>query len=137
MFDDLRSVDPYTCGILDGMMLDATDQGMLRAIWVDSKDYRAPLARPPERVITPPWLGELKVTGKKRKRKAGLAWRLYFGEPVERAGLIVVCGLAWKDPAESAAKGAGRQKDAIRAAMALFQRYCTANGLSYPPFEPS
>lgn len=135
--DDLQRQDSFVVGYFAGMRQDATDEGMLRTLWRERKDYRAPLERAPERVVDPPWLGELKGGGKPRRRKAGLEWRQYFSEPVETPGLVVVCGLSCKDPAESQAAGMQRQEDAIRAAMARFQRFCRQSQLTYPPFEPS
>lgn len=133
--DDLQKRDSFVVGSFKGLREDATNPGMVRAIWDDPIDYRAPIPQAPDRVVNPPWLGELKATGKRRKRKAGLEWRLYFSEPTETSGLVVACGLGWKDPSESAQDGTTRQQTAIRGAMRLFQRYCKHNQLTYPAFE--
>lgn len=133
----LRQLDQFAYANLVGLQRDATDSGMRAAFWLESGlDYRAPINQAPDRVVDPPWLGELKTRGKARKRMAGLEWRMYFSEPVERTGLVVICGVGSKDPSQTRDQGAHRQEVAIRHAMLVFQRFCRAEGLTYPPFEP-
>ncbi|MCV7053112.1 hypothetical protein H7H82_21400 [Mycobacterium heidelbergense] len=134
--DDLQNHDSFAVGALKGLREEATNPGMILTMWREPIDYRAPIPQAPDRVVNPPWLGELKATGKRRKGKAGLEWRLYFSEPIETSNLVVACGLGWKDPAESAQEGTTRQQTSIRAAMGLFKRYCRESKQTYPPFEP-
>lgn len=134
--DALQNQDSFALAGLIGMQRDATQVGLIQATWIESLDYRAPIQRAPKRVVSPPWLGELKYDGKGRRGKAGLTWRMYFSEPIEPAGLVVVCGLGWKDPNERKSQADKRQNDSIRRAMKLFQRFCGQNSYTYPPFEP-
>lgn len=128
----LRKSDPFAFADLEGLRRDSEARGGLAGAFgrTRGKDYRAPLMYLPPRVADPPWLGELKITGKPRPRKHGtrLERRLYFGEPSELSTVVVACGLGSKDPLDDHV--ASKQDDQIRTAMERFKHYCRLKGFT-------
>jgi hypothetical protein len=111
--DRLLAADAFAHGELMGLIDDSQEPGGLGAAINrhDGYDYRAPLPFPPWQMKEPPWLGELKVKGKR-----GIEHRLYFSEPVDTDdNKVVAVGYGRKDPRDL--RGPIKQRDQIRKAM--------------------
>lgn len=133
--EELKKSDAYTWSKIDGLMREAESNGGLPANGrKQGGDYRTPLDFAPRDVVDPPWTGELKVKGKKRKKLPPLDWRLYFGEPCEREDHVIACGIGSKAPEDL--KGVEKQIKQVAKAMGRFKWYCRTHQLTYPPFEP-
>lgn len=131
---ELAVTDPYTWGKLDGLMREASLPGGLPAAGRKSgADYRTPLKFAPSDITDPPWIGELKVVGKRRKRLAPLDWRLYFGEPLERQDMVIAAGLGHKAPEDP--KGVDKQIQQVRKAMRAVKHHCKSENCTYAPFD--
>lgn len=89
---------------------------------------RAPLPFPPWQIKAPPWLGELKVKGKR-----GIEHRLYFSEPVDTDdNRVVAVGYGRKDPRDL--RGPIKQRDHIRKAMEYTRYWFRTRGYGIRPF---
>ena len=131
--EELKNADPFTYNKLEELMEVAAEPGgLVQAGYSPDYDYQTPLQYAPDDVSEPPWMGELKTVGKKRKKKAPLVWRLYFGEPIENLTEVVACGVSFKDPEDL--KGAEKQRKAVAKAMGHFKWHCSSHGLTYQPF---
>lgn len=128
----LKTSDTFTWNALEAMMDEAAADGGFTKSRRPAADYRIPLQYAPEKVSEPPWMGELKKTGKKRNSGAGLEWRLYFGEPEGCRDLVVVCGIWHKAPEDL--RGYEKQEDSVAKAMGRFKHYCRTHKFTYPPF---
>ena len=75
--DQLLTLDPFAHGELMGLIEDSEAPGGLGfAVGrEDGYDYRAPLPRLPANLKDPPWLGELKVKGKRGVETSSLLLR--------------------------------------------------------------
>lgn len=137
MLEDLLQEDPYTHAKFEDLIEAAGESGGLPAAGHTSgPDYRAPLDFPPPNYPNPPWLGELKAKGKKRKGgRSGLDWRLYFGEPIEREDHVVSSGLHYKVYEDSSLESKKKERDAIKKAMTRFKGWSNRHGCTWHPFE--
>ena len=131
-FAEFRRRDSFAWSDLLGMRQDAAEMGMAKAVWQERADYRIPINHSPDDVTNPPWLGEFKILGRERRGRARFDYRMYFSEPVEEPGLVIVCGLGWKNPAESKHQTQQRQRADISRAMRRFQRFCREQRFTYP-----
>lgn len=134
-FDELRRFDQFgAMALLELKDAARTSRGLSKH--KPGLDYRVPL-RPPGRgikVVDPPWMGELKVQGKRVAKSLPIVWehRLYFGEPVERPRLCVALGASKKDPRDPRANAAqGKQ---ISTMMQYLKRYLGELGYTWEAF---
>lgn len=134
-FDELRRFDQFgSMELLDLKDAARTPKGLSKH--KPNRDYRVPL-RPPvkgSRVVAGPWLGELKVQGKRVSKSLPLVWehRLYFGEPIEQPRLCVALGTSKKDPRDLRADAA--QSRQIGKMMGYLKRYFGELGYTWEPF---
>ena len=128
--DGLLAADAFAHGELMGLIEDSQEPGGLGAAINrdDGYDYRAPLPFPPWQLTDPPWLGELKVKGKR-----GIEHRLYFSEPVDTDdNRVVAVGYGRKDPRDL--RGPIKQRDHIRKAMEYTRYWFRTQGYGIRPF---
>jgi hypothetical protein len=128
--DRLQAVDPFAHGELMGLIEDSREPGGLGAAIGrdDGYDYRAPLLRLPASLKDPPWLGELKVKGKR-----GVEHRLYFSEPDDETTIVVAVGYGRKEPHDL--RGSVKQRDQIRKAMEYTKYWFGVSGHPIRPFD--
>jgi hypothetical protein len=128
--DRVLNTDPFAHGALIGLIEESQEPGGLGAAIGrdDGYDYRAPLPRLPPRLKDPPWLGELKVKGKR-----GTEHRLYFSEPDDLSHTVVAVGYGYKDPRD--VRGPLKQSDQIRKAMAYTRYWFRVRGYAVRPFD--
>lgn len=112
-----------------GLIEDSQEPGGLGAAVGrdDGYDYRAPLPRLPVRLKDPPWVGELKVKGRR-----GVEHRLYFAEPDDLTNTVVAVGYGCKDPRDL--RASIKQRDQIRKAMQYTKYWFRVSGYTPRPF---
>ncbi|MFB7876818.1 hypothetical protein ACFC06_16305 [Nocardia sp. NPDC056064] len=126
----LRSADPFAFGNLRGQIEESEKRGLGSSTYREPVDYRCPLEFAPKDEPDAPWLGELKAGGKK-----GVQWRLYFGEPINHAALVV--GVSLRDSKWSrltAAQNSSRQRQHIKQAMRFLKSYFRSQGYLWAAF---
>jgi hypothetical protein len=129
--NDLLATDAFAHGELMGLIEDSQEPGGLGAAINrdDGYDFRAPLPFPPSSMKDPPWLGELKVKGKR-----GVEHRLYFSEPHSGDNnKVVAVGYGRKDPLDL--RGPIKQRDQIRKAMEYTRYWFRTQGYVIRPFS--
>jgi len=128
--DNLLRQDPFAHGNIKGQIEECEGSGLGRSPYRDPQDYRCPLKFAPPDVTDPPWLGELKASGKKGKQ-----WRLYFGEPINYQDHVV--GVTLRDSKLNSLnrfQNSHRQKQHIRQAMKFLKTFFKEHGYEWAPF---
>lgn len=127
---DLRKIDSFALGDINGQIVEAVGRGLGRSRYTAPRDYRCPLAFAPFGEPDPPWLGELKAGGRK-----GLEWRLYFGEPINFQYHVV--GLNLRDSKRSGfsvLQNRNRQRGHVVQAMRYLRKFFKQEGYEWAPF---
>ncbi|WP_280426119.1 hypothetical protein [Nocardia carnea] len=128
---ELRARDPFAYGNLKGQIEESEHGGLGRSRYREPQDYRCPLDFAPQDEPDPPWLGELKTSGRGGK----VEWRLYFGEPINRQDHVV--GVTLRDSKLSRLRplqNRERQRRDIKQAMRYLKRYFVEHGYTWAPF---
>ncbi|MEC4842627.1 hypothetical protein [Mycobacteroides chelonae] len=129
--NELLRSDSFAHGELVGLIEDSEQRGGLGKAYgrKEELDYRAPLPFAPDKAHAPPWLGELKVVGKR-----GVEHRLYFSEPDGTdENIVVAVGYGYKE------RGSDlfgiKQRDHITKVMGYTKYVFRTLGYTCRPFE--